>query len=110
MVSNLDPVSMIFALFLFNNYLATSAKRLGDSTINVHKNYGAFCIGSALISCFGPLFCFPSTEDSSVAILRRSRTDAPLRKAAAPGVQDRLLRDPQEAGARDNAANYLNRR
>ena len=47
MVSNLDPVSMIFALFLFNNYLATSAKYLGGSTINAHRNYG-FCIGSAL--------------------------------------------------------------
>ena len=48
MVSNLDPVSMIFALSLFNNYLATSVKHLGGSTINVHRNYGGFCIGSAL--------------------------------------------------------------
>jgi hypothetical protein len=46
MVSNLDPVSMIFALF-FNNYLVTSAKRLDDSTINTHENYDGFCIGSA---------------------------------------------------------------
>ena len=49
MVSNLDPVSMIFALSLFNNYLATSVKHLGGSTINVHRNYGGFCIGSALM-------------------------------------------------------------
>ena len=48
MVSNLDLVSMIFALSLFNNYLAISAKRLGDSTINVHINYSGFCIGCAL--------------------------------------------------------------
>jgi len=47
MVSNLDPFCMIL-LSLFNNYLATSAKRLGGSTINVHRNYGGFCIGSAL--------------------------------------------------------------
>jgi hypothetical protein len=46
MVSNLDTVSMIFALSLFNNCLAISAKRLGDSTINVHINYGGFCIMS----------------------------------------------------------------
>jgi hypothetical protein len=38
---------MIFALF---NCLATSVKRLGGSTINVHKNYGYFYIGSTLIS------------------------------------------------------------
>ena len=48
MVSNLDPVSMIFALSLFNNYLATSAKRLGDNTINIHRNYNDFYIRSAL--------------------------------------------------------------
>jgi hypothetical protein len=35
MVSNLDLISTIFALSLFNNYLATSAKRSGDGTINV---------------------------------------------------------------------------
>jgi hypothetical protein len=52
MVSNLDLVYMIFALSLslFNNYLATSAKRLDSSTINVHRNYGDFCNGSALSS------------------------------------------------------------
>jgi hypothetical protein len=49
MVSNLDPVSMIFLLSFFNNYITTSAKRLGDSTINVHTNYGDFCIGSGLV-------------------------------------------------------------
>jgi hypothetical protein len=49
MISNLDPVSMIFALSLFNNYLATSAKRLGGSTINIHINYDGVCVGSALI-------------------------------------------------------------
>jgi hypothetical protein len=54
MVSNLDPVSMIFALSLFNNYLAMSAKCLGDSTINVHRNYGGFYIESALMSPLGP--------------------------------------------------------
>jgi hypothetical protein len=48
MVSNLDLVSMIFALSLFNNYLATSVKWLDDSTINVHRNYDGFCIRSAL--------------------------------------------------------------
>jgi hypothetical protein len=50
MVSNLDPISMIFALSLslFNNYIDTSAKWLGGSIINVHKNYGGFCIRSAL--------------------------------------------------------------
>ena len=48
MVSNLDPVSMIFALSLFNNYLATSVKRLGGSTINVYRNYANFYIRSAL--------------------------------------------------------------
>jgi hypothetical protein len=47
-VSDLDSVSIIFTLSLVNNYLATSAKRLGDSIINVHRNYGDFCIGSAL--------------------------------------------------------------
>jgi hypothetical protein len=44
MISNLDSVFIIFALF--NNYLATSAKRLGGNTINAHRNYGGFCIGS----------------------------------------------------------------
>jgi hypothetical protein len=33
MVCNMDPLSMIFALF--NKYLATLAKRLGDSIVNV---------------------------------------------------------------------------
>jgi hypothetical protein len=49
MISNLDPVSIIF-LSLFNNYIAISTKHLGVSTINVYRNYGGFCIGSALIS------------------------------------------------------------
>jgi hypothetical protein len=48
MVSNLDPVYIIFALSLFNNDLATLVKCLGDSTINVHRNYGGVCIRSAL--------------------------------------------------------------
>jgi hypothetical protein len=52
MVSDLDPVPMIFALFLFNNYLATSTKCLGGSTINIHRNYNGFCIGSALMDSF----------------------------------------------------------
>jgi len=43
------------------------------------------------MSRFGLLFCFPSTVDSSVALLRRF---------ARQRRQDRLLRDPQEAGAR----------
>ena len=50
MVSNLDLVSIIFALF--NNYLAISAKHLGGSTINVYKNSDGFCIGSALKKLF----------------------------------------------------------
>ena len=50
MVSNLDPVSIIFALF--NNYLAISAKHLDGSTINVYRNYDDFCIGSALKKLF----------------------------------------------------------
>jgi hypothetical protein len=45
MVSNLDPVSIIF-FSLFNGYLVISAKRLGVS--NVHRNYDGFCIESAL--------------------------------------------------------------
>jgi hypothetical protein len=52
MVSNLDLVSMIFALSLFNNYLATSAKCSGGGTINVHRNYAGFCIESALKKFF----------------------------------------------------------
>ena len=51
MVFNLDPISMIFALSLFNNYIITSAKRLDGSIINVHRNYGDFYIGSALTPC-----------------------------------------------------------
>ena len=47
MVSNLDPVFMIFAL-LFNNSIATSAKCLGGTVINMHRNHDGFCIGSAL--------------------------------------------------------------
>jgi hypothetical protein len=46
-VSNLHPVFMIFALSL-----ATSAKRLVDNIINVHKNYGGFCIESVLRQAF----------------------------------------------------------
>jgi len=38
---------MIF-LYLFNNYLATLTKHLGDSTTNIYRNYGDFCIESAL--------------------------------------------------------------
>jgi hypothetical protein len=51
MVSNLDLVSMIFALSLFNNSLATSAKCLGGIIINIYRNHDGFCIGSALIKC-----------------------------------------------------------
>ena len=43
MISNLDPISIIFALFIFNNYLA---KRISSSIINVYKNYGSLCIVS----------------------------------------------------------------
>jgi len=50
MVSNLDLVSMIFTLSLFNNYIAISAKCLDDTAIN--RNHNGFCIGSALISYF----------------------------------------------------------
>ena len=46
MVSNLDMISMIFTLF--NNYLVTSIKRLGNSIINFHRNYAGFYIESAL--------------------------------------------------------------
>ena len=53
MISNLDPVSMIFCS-LFNNYFTTSAKCLCDSTINIHKNYSGFYIGSALRSIMHP--------------------------------------------------------
>jgi hypothetical protein len=49
MVSKLDPVSMIFALSLFNKYLAASAKYLDGTIINVYRNYGGFCIGTALM-------------------------------------------------------------
>ena len=49
MVSKLDPVSMIFALSLFNNYLVTSAKCLCDTIINVYRNYDGFCIRSVLM-------------------------------------------------------------
>ena len=48
MVSKLDPIFMIFTLTLFNNYLTTSAKCLGDIIINVYRNYYGFYIGSAL--------------------------------------------------------------
>ena len=51
MVSNLDPVSMIFTLSLFNNSLATSAKCLGGTAINIYRNHDGLCIGSA----FSPL-------------------------------------------------------
>jgi len=46
MVSILDLVSMIF-FSLFNNYITTSAKWLGGIAINVYRNHGSFCIGSA---------------------------------------------------------------
>ena len=50
MVSNLDLVSMIFTLSLFNNYIAASTKCLCDTAINnVYGNHDGFCIGSALI-------------------------------------------------------------
>ena len=39
MISNLDPLSIICAPFLFNNYIATSVKCLSDITINIYKNY-----------------------------------------------------------------------
>ena len=49
MISNLDQVSMIFALSLFNNSLAISAKCLGGTVINIYRNHDGFCIGSALM-------------------------------------------------------------
>ena len=56
------PITYILSLFssclgsrgfydfysLFNNYLATSAKRLGNSTINVYRNYDGLYIESGL--------------------------------------------------------------
>jgi len=48
MVSKLNPVFMIFALSLFNNYFAASAKCLGGTIINVYRNYDSFYIESAL--------------------------------------------------------------
>jgi hypothetical protein len=39
--------------FLFNNYLATSAKYLGGNAINVHENYDDLCIGSSLAAAGG---------------------------------------------------------
>ena len=48
MVSNIDPVSMICALSLFNNSLATSAKCLGGTAINIYRNHDDFYIESAL--------------------------------------------------------------
>jgi hypothetical protein len=48
MVSILDRVSMIFALSLFNKYLATLAKCLGNTIINIYRNYDGFYIRSAL--------------------------------------------------------------
>jgi len=47
MVSNLDPVSMIF-FSLFYNYLITSAKYLSDTIINIYKNYNNFYIENIL--------------------------------------------------------------
>jgi hypothetical protein len=49
--SRLDMVLLGFYDFfsLFNDYLATSAKRLGGSIINVYRNYDGFCIRSALM-------------------------------------------------------------
>jgi hypothetical protein len=77
---------MIFALSLFNNYLATSAKRLGDSIINVHRNYDDFCIGSALSRSFAFLsrsLSLSKTKegDSTAAPCRRDFT---ARKAPPP--------------------------
>jgi hypothetical protein len=71
MVSNLDPVSMIFALSLFNNYLAMSAKRLSDSTINVHRNYGGFCIESALMSPLGLNYYLCSEKNAIMGYVPR---------------------------------------
>ena len=48
MVSNLDPVSMIFTLSL-GTTLPTSVKCLDDTIINVYRNYDGFCIESALV-------------------------------------------------------------
>ena len=45
MVSNLDPVSIIFALSL-----TKLAKCLGDTAINIYRNHDYFCIGSDLIN------------------------------------------------------------
>lgn len=38
LVSNLDPIFIIFALSFFNNYFATLAKYLGDTIINIYRN------------------------------------------------------------------------
>jgi len=43
--SNSEPVYMIFALSLFNNYLVISANAY---IINIPRNYSGSCIGSAL--------------------------------------------------------------
>ena len=59
MVSNLDPGSMIFALSLFNNSLATSAKCLGGTIINIYRNHDGFCIGSALTPQLSKSFKLP---------------------------------------------------
>jgi hypothetical protein len=48
MVSNIVDQFLWFLLSFFNNYLAILVKRLGDSIINVYRNYGDFCIESAL--------------------------------------------------------------
>jgi hypothetical protein len=69
MVSNLDSVS-IFFYSLFNNYLATSAKRLADSTINVHRNYNDFCIALGVpLGC-----CLDVSELNHVCLLNVTGT------------------------------------
>jgi len=56
-VFKLDPVSIIFALSLFNNSLATLAKYLGGTAINIYRNYDGFCIRSALIQSAHEIQC-----------------------------------------------------
>ena len=51
MVSNLGPVSMIFALSLFDNSFTTLAKYLGGTTLNVYR----ITMVSALRVPLGPI-------------------------------------------------------
>jgi len=44
MVSNLDPV---FSLSIYNHYLVILIKCLGNTIINVYRNYDSLCIESA---------------------------------------------------------------